>query len=268
MSWYFRDSPACGPAASFHQISRFFAHLPHAPEIAKQFNPRHAHVLGTFHLNGRPRRNKARGDVRKILHRRAKNRNLAERRWFQNVMAAGRDKRATHKSAVRQSIKRRQFPDTIKQKNGHIARYRGISRVAVSTGRGLTRVRNWQGGSPYKLAVRFLDEFRCRGKLLWLSRRKDQKRVAIFALQSSKGNQRKRLFRGYHTSGNDDGRAAAAPDLRFEPIRERRRRRQLRVVFQVAADGNAVAGRSQRADSLGILVALHQEGACLRERIL
>ena len=90
--------------------------------------------------------------------------------------------------------------------------------MTVSPALGLSGTRNWQGGAPDELAMRFFDEFRGGGKLLGLARRKDQQGIAIFALQCSKGNQRQRLFRGHHAPGNNDRRAAAALDLRFEPI--------------------------------------------------
>ena len=43
--------PGGGAAAAFDETSRLLAHLFHALWIAKRFNPRHAYVLGTLHLN-------------------------------------------------------------------------------------------------------------------------------------------------------------------------------------------------------------------------
>src|SRR5207245_6328706 len=180
------------PAAAFHKISRLLAHLFHTLRIAKQFNPCHAYILGTFNLNSRPRRNETRSDFRKILHRRPKNRNLPERRWFQNVMASGGHQRATHKSAVRQPIKRCEFPDAINKEHGDIVRYRGIARVTVPSSSSLRGTRNRQCRASDELAMRFLDELRGGAKLLGLPRRKHQQRIAVFTLQRSKRNQRQR----------------------------------------------------------------------------
>src|SRR5579859_4708037 len=140
--------------------------------------------------------------------------------------------------------------------------------MTVSSSGSLSGTRDWQCGAPDELAMRFVDKLRGGGKLLRLSRRKDQQRIAIFALQRSKRDERKRLFGSNDAACYDDRRAAAARDLGFEPVRERRRRRQLGVVFQITTHSNAVIRRSKRANALRILFALHEESACVGERIL
>src|SRR6266849_1043493 len=137
-------------------------------------------------------------------------------------MAAGRNQRASHKCAVRQTIKRGQFADAVEKENRNIIRDDGIDRRSLGSPWRLSSTRNWQCRAPDKLSMRFVNELRGGRKLLRLARRKNQERIAVFVLQSSKRNERQRFLGSDHASGDDDRRAATALDFRFQPIRERR----------------------------------------------
>src|SRR5207248_5463850 len=109
-------------------------------------------------------RNEPRCDFRKILHRRTKDGNLAERRRFQNVMAARGDERTSYKRAVGQTIKRSQLTDAIEEQNGNLARNRGVGWHGVGRGRTIgspadrSEEHTSELQSPYDLVCRLLLE--------------------------------------------------------------------------------------------------------------
>ena len=189
-------------------------------------------------------------------------------------MAARGDERTSYKRAVGQTIKRSQLTDAIEEQNGNLARNRGVGWHGVGRGRtigspaDLRRSGNRQGRAPNKSSVRLMDIFGSRSKLLRLSWSKNQQRVGILALQRSKSDERQRFF-GSHDASSDDQRGPrAAFDLRLQPIRERRGRRKLGVVFQISNDRYAIRRRAESVNALGILLTLHQKGGRMRKRIL
>src|SRR5260370_39272380 len=111
-----------------HQVARRLAHFFQTLRIAKQFDPGNADVFRAFHLNSGALRNKTRSYFRKIFHRWAKNGYFAEGRRLQNIVPPGRNKRASDKSTVGESIKRRQLTDAVKEKNSDVIGYAGAIR--------------------------------------------------------------------------------------------------------------------------------------------
>src|SRR6267143_1616148 len=119
-----------------------------------------------------------------------------------------------------------------------------------------------------EFAMRFVDELGGRFEAFRLARSKDEERLRILALQSAEGDEGERFFRGDNAASDDDWRAAAAPRFRFQPIRERGRRGKLEIVFQVTADVDAIARRSESTDVFRIFFTLHEEAAGNGENIL
>jgi len=105
----------------------------------------------------------------------------------------GRNERPADKSAIGQCVKRSQFADTVEQKNSDVIGNNGI--IRRPGGLRLRRPRNRQSRPPDELAVRFVNKLRGLIKALRLAGRKHKQRLRILALQSSKGNERVRLFR-------------------------------------------------------------------------
>src|SRR5260370_6699505 len=103
-----------------NQVARHLAHFFQTLRIAKQFDPGDSDVFRAFHLNSGALRNKTRSYFRKIFHRWAKNGYFAEGRRLQNIVPPGRNKRASDKSTVAESIKRRQLTDAVKEKNSDV----------------------------------------------------------------------------------------------------------------------------------------------------
>ena len=77
-----------------------------------------------------------------------------------------------------------------------------------------------------------------------------------------------RLFRRHNTSRDDDRRTATALDLGCKPIRQRRGRRKLEVIFKISTNSHAIRRRTQCTDALGIFLALHKERAGIGKNVL
>src|SRR5580704_751711 len=111
----------------------------------------------------------------------------------------------------------------------------------------------------------FVDELGSGRKALRLARGQHQKRFGIFPLQRAKGDQGVGLLRRDHASCNDDGRASTSLRFREKPMGDRRGRRKLQVVLQVAVDFDALGRRTECANPLGVLFALHEKGSRIRK---
>src|SRR5207247_10092779 len=99
-----------------------------------------------------------RSDFRKIFHGRPKDGNFAESSGFENIVAAGRNERASDKGDVRQSIKAGKLSDAVEQKAGDIVVYGAVTGSQTSLRLGWPR--NRQLGPPDELAVRFVNKLR------------------------------------------------------------------------------------------------------------
>src|ERR1700719_2562434 len=86
----FGERAVGGAAAAIDQMFCVLAHCAAALRIAQQFDPGYPGVFRTLHLDGSVRSDEARGNLRKILHGRPEDRNLPERRGFQNIVPARR----------------------------------------------------------------------------------------------------------------------------------------------------------------------------------
>ena len=106
-------------------------------------------------MHGGTRRNKTRGNFRKVFHRRAKHGDLTEGRRFEDIVTAGRNEGASDKGTVSQSIKRGQLTNTVKQENGYVVGDGGV--IGRLNGVWLCRPWNWQSRPPDELAMRFVD---------------------------------------------------------------------------------------------------------------
>src|SRR5208282_5626796 len=114
--------------------------------------------------------------------------------------------------------------------------------------------------------MRFVDGSSCGVKAFWFARRHHEKRVPVFSLQSTEGNQREWLLCGDDAARNNDRRTAAPLRLPSEPFGDRRSCGKLQVVLQIAADLHPLSRSAHGANPLRILLTLHQKCRSIRER--
>src|SRR3989442_120177 len=151
----------CGAAIPFHQSARRGAHLLAPCPVLDQLDPGDAKVLGAVHLDAGSGFQKHRSHFAKILHRRAKQRRLAECSGLQDVMPARRHQRSAHKDRVRKPVESGKLADAIEENNAYIL-IEGAADCAIE--------RN--PAAPQKFAVRLFNQTRCDVEAFGLTRRK------------------------------------------------------------------------------------------------
>jgi hypothetical protein len=109
-----------GAAAAFNELARGAAHTLHFFGILEEMDHFYAGIFGAFDLDGGFRFDEARGDSGEIFHGRAEDGDSAESGRFEDVVAAGIDKRATDEDAVSQAVERGEFADGVEEEDGHV----------------------------------------------------------------------------------------------------------------------------------------------------
>ena len=259
----FRESAIEGAAAGFDQLTRGATHALHLFGIFQQVDHFDAGVFGTFDLDGSAGFDEARSHSGKILHGRAEDGNFAEGCRFENVVPAGVDERAANKNAVGEAVEGGEFADGVEQENSGVVGDAIFAAVGVGRDAGA-----WQGefGAANEFAMRLFDEFSRGAEAFGLARREDEQGFREISLDDTEGDEGERFFGCYNAAGNDERVAAATLAFLFEPLRERSGRGEFEIVFEIAANGDAIRGSAEGADAFGVLFRLHEEGGGVGQR--
>ena len=103
---------------------------------------------------------------------------------------------------------------------------------------------------------------------VWLTRRKDQQRVAPLPLHDVIGRDHSFFFLGDYASGHKHGPALLGANLTLQPRAEFACGRRLGVVFQVACHLDALFGRTHFAQPRGVLGRLREKDFCVLQSAL
>ena len=247
-------------AAGVDELASGIAHAVHFLGILEEMDPLDAGVFGIVHLNGGASLEETSSDGGEVLHGVAENGDFAKSGRLQNIVATGRDKRATNKNAVGNLVEGGEFTNAVEEEDGDIVGDFRSGAVARNARAGNSKI-----GATNEFAMRLVDKFGGGGESLGLTRGEDEEGLGKISLNDAKGDERQGLFGGNDAAGNNDGPTAAALGFFGQPGRERRGRRKLHIVFKIAADFDAIRRRAKRANAFGVFGGLHEESGGVRE---